>query len=112
MVFTFAGVEAFIALFHERQNVIRTELVALRFGQRVGLRDTAEPHGAHQRHRCDGAGGFQEAPPMEAVGEGAGVLIRAHGKPLLRDRPRIERASPVAGTVSPASVIAAANVRS
>jgi hypothetical protein len=55
MILTLTGVKALVALFHERQNIVRTQLVALRPGQCIGASGAVESPGTYERHCGDRA---------------------------------------------------------
>jgi hypothetical protein len=89
MILALAGVKAFVAVFQERQNVVWSQPVALRLGQCISIGNAAEHPSTHERHRGDGAGGFEEAPTMEMVERLAGFVFRAHVRSPSSDIPQM-----------------------
>ena len=60
IIFTLPGVKALVTRLHERQNIVRRQLVALRLGQRVSVRKRAERANPDETHRGDCTRGLEE----------------------------------------------------
>jgi len=59
--------EALIAVFHELDDLVRRQLVALRLGQCGCPCNPARERGPNERDRAGYAGGFEECPAAETL---------------------------------------------